>query len=539
MRAGQRFVVAATFLVDYVVNHGFEVYRWRGRLLRMSLAKLMIRKAVRTSIVAARFLMHRHRLIAGLLAGLALVLAGCASAPPGPSAAARGLCARALGQDPLQPYAQIVGVQLALDGAAVPPELRAPLLSQLVRASVWPDRDVQVYLEPFDQAECAAAHGKQVSLRVTITDDDIAAIRAQVGRGPGLIDRVVELAARASKVLDLADQEPPAQREWIRLYFATNRRPTGRSDTSEAFDAARSEQLTRGTVDVSVQRQRSLRDLDSPAELRLDRVTRLDDFAVAGGYAALDRATWLDEIRRRAAQFEKPGVLLFVHGYNVSFVDAARRAAQMAYDIKFPGPTVFLAWPSDASVIRYLRDGRDAENSWQVAASLLDDLTGLFADGPVYVVAHSMGNRVLLGGLAQLLEEFPGRRRAIADVVMAAPDIDQDSFRLNWSRKLLNVGMRFTLYASDRDLALGTSEFLYGGPRLGMGGARLLELSGLESIDASAVTREFFGLNHSYFGDKQAVLSDLFYLLRGNLPAERRPHLQRLAPAPASRWAIE
>jgi len=51
----------------------------------------------------------------------------------------------------------------------------------------------------------------------------------------------------------------------------------------------------------------------------------------------------------------KPGVLLFVHGYNVSFEDAARRTGQLAYDLGFEGPTVFFSWPSRGSVTAYTR----------------------------------------------------------------------------------------------------------------------------------------------------------------------------------------
>jgi tetratricopeptide (TPR) repeat protein len=37
--------------------------------------------------------------------------------------------------------------------------------------------------------------------------------------------------------------------------------------------------------------------------------------------------------------------LIFVHGYNMSFDNAARRAAQIAYDINFDGATFLFSWP--------------------------------------------------------------------------------------------------------------------------------------------------------------------------------------------------
>ena len=39
---------------------------------------------------------------------------------------------------------------------------------------------------------------------------------------------------------------------------------------------------------------------------------------------------------------------MFVHGFNVSFADAARRTAQIAYDLAFGGPGA-LSWPYSAT----------------------------------------------------------------------------------------------------------------------------------------------------------------------------------------------
>ena len=91
------------------------------------------------------------------------------------------------------------------------------------------------------------------------------------------------------------------------------------------------------------------------------------------------------------------------------------------------------------------------------------------------------------------------------------------------------MGPRYTLYASEHDLALTSSQLLQGGKRLGFGGVDLYESFGLDSIDASEVTKEFFSLGHSYFGDKATVLGDLFYLIRYGLPPGRRPNLKLIA----------
>jgi esterase/lipase superfamily enzyme len=47
---------------------------------------------------------------------------------------------------------------------------------------------------------------------------------------------------------------------------------------------------------------------------------------------------------------------VFIHGYNVSFEDAARRTGQFAYDLKFVGAPIFTAGLQRA-ISAYYYDG--------------------------------------------------------------------------------------------------------------------------------------------------------------------------------------
>lgn len=52
----------------------------------------------------------------------------------------------------------------------------------------------------------------------------------------------------------------------------------------------------------------------------------------------------------------KNEILLFVHGYNVGFIDAVSRIAQIAYDLHFEGVAILYSWPSENSVPKYTVD---------------------------------------------------------------------------------------------------------------------------------------------------------------------------------------
>ena len=232
---------------------------------------------------------------------------------------------------------------------------------------------------------------------------------------------------------------------------------------------------------------------------------------------ALDRSRFLERVRSGLEVATRAELLLFVHGYNVSFEDAARRAAQLAYDLHFEGLPALYSWPSEGSFERYLVDANNvgwAEPHFRDFLDLLRRNTGV---NTIHVIAHSMGTRLVANTIATLASEASAAH--LQQIVFAAPDIDADTFR-NMSSAFAGKAERFTLYASSHDRALAASQRFQKYARAGQSGLDLVLVDAIDTIDASAVETEFLG--HSYFGDADSVLSDLFYLVRnGTSPANR------------------
>jgi len=236
---------------------------------------------------------------------------------------------------------------------------------------------------------------------------------------------------------------------------------------------------------------------------------------------AMDLGAWRAEVAKHAVELGNPGILVFVHGYNSSFSDGARRAAQLAFDLKFAGSTVLFSWPSQAATLEYTVDEQSAEWSVPDMKDVLAGLATLAPNTPIYVIAHSMGNRVFTRGFKALLAEDPAKRLPFKQLVLAAPDIDADVFKREIAPAILGQGPRVTLYASSNDKALAASRGVHGGYlRLGESGKDIVVLAGLDTVDASGVSTEFLG--HSYFGDSGTVMSDLKYVIRKSLPPEQR-----------------
>lgn len=454
-------------------------------------------------------------------------------------------CVRASSFTPGREFQQTRQLAVRFDG---PPagDLRVMLIEPAARQQLWPsqanDLGTQVLVEPFTEDLCGQEPVSTLTL--TYTAEQLAEISKERGRGPGDQPTVRTVSQRATGTPSAEKGPPPnadpaaRRHDWFRLYFATTRQPTGEANASKAFGSARSNEVRFGAVEVSIPHDHRWAKLESPSIFKLEWDASPDRHLMLGPtLTTLAPDAWKQELAQRAAAFGKPGVLLFVHGYNNTFEVAAQRAAQLAHDLSFGGPTVLFSWPSDGELLAYTRDEEDAHTAWRQMADVLDNLTRLGSGVKVYVVAHSMGNRVLTEGLAKLLQQRPSADQQFRQVVLAAPDVGVEEFRERWINDLKSTNApRFTLYASGHDLPVAVSTWLHGKKRLGSGGADTPVFDGMDSIDASALTREWFGLNHSYFGDNETVLSDLFLLIHQGLPPSQRARLKKVSGNDGDYW---
>ena len=445
------------------------------------------------------------------------------------------LCVQGQGKE----LTQSIRLSLTVDGPD-PGDHAALLGAMMARRLLWEGRAEHAYAEPYDAVLCAAA-GEQHTIHLTLTEADLDALRAV--RGPdeetGLFNAIANHIRRSRSVSREAptgkEDEQPYQ--LTRVYFATNRNDTGDADTAKRFGTSRGTRLTYGAVAVAIPKDHRLGNLETPSIFKLEFRKNPAQHVSLESIEVLAQERWRSEVQQRATRMGKPGVLMFIHGYNVSFGDAAERAGQLAYDLAFPGPTIFFAWPSQGGLATYVVDEQMAEYSVVDMKLLLADIADMVPGGPVYVIAHSMGNRVLTRGFADLMATDLGKRRSFREIVLTAPDIDVDVFKREIAPKVLVPGPRFTLYANSNDRALRASDRVHGAPRLGEGGKRITILRDVNSIDVSNVPTDF--LSHSYFGDTETLLSDLFYLIRENKPPGQRFRLESVTNSDGTYWCFK
>lgn len=315
---------------------------------------------------------------------------------------------------------------------------------------------------------------------------------------------------------------PAVKREFtvVPVYYATDRGVASAITTSVRFNATWGN-LRYGKAVVTVPYSHVRGEIEQPQWTRLQfRADPAQHFTIASSKLLSARA-WSGDLRATLQQSRRKALLLFVHGYNVPFEDALFRAAQIKHDtMPNGGAAMLFSWPSAGNVQGYTRDEENAALSVHHLSRALTLAITTSGAQDVYVIAHSMGNRVLAGALLELSNGGGDVRAKIKEVILAAPDIDARYFRNYIAPRLVRAYRRTTLYASARDRALAASRMVHGFERVGDTRNGVFVILPIETIDATAASDDLLG--HSYIGQSRSVLTDVARLIAtGKSPGDR------------------
>jgi esterase/lipase superfamily enzyme len=311
----------------------------------------------------------------------------------------------------------------------------------------------------------------------------------------------------------------------LRVFYGTDRRTTGSPKPAEFYGAERGD-LQYGFLDVTIPAAHQEAELETRSPWNIYTLF-MGEAGLRSRFVLLDKVTplakdgFLSALRKQIKQAPSKEVFIFVHGYNSTFEDAARRCAQLAYDLDFDGTPMMYSWASAGSASAYTKDEATVQSSGTKLAQMLDDVVAQSGAERIHLIAHSMGNRALIEALQTYLStrESNKRQRIFDQIVFTAPDVDRDYF-VGAIKSLSGAAARVTLYASNTDLALQFSQVLHDAPRAGLAGVNIISSPGIDTIDMSAVPADSLG--HTYFAANAGAIYDLFRLLwRGDPPQQR------------------
>ena len=323
----------------------------------------------------------------------------------------------------------------------------------------------------------------------------------------------------------------------IPVFYGTDR-ARGDDDAPKNYYTGERGSPTFGVARVSVPtKDRNIGELTGPTWWRLEFKPNPTKHVILINIQSLGRDIFIRELRNSLALADARDALIFVHGYNVTFEDAARRAAQISVDLKFPGRTLLYSWASVADPKWYTVDEDTIDWSRQYFEEFLQLALNEIKARDVHVIAHSMGNRALMNTLERLdSSKLPPGAATLCQVIFAAPDIGRDKF-VQLAKSFHGRAQRYTLYASSSDLALKASRAVHGYPRAGEAGSSLVVVDGVDTIDASLVDTSLIGLHHSFFGSERSILSDMFDLIVQRLEPDKRFALQTAGDAGRKYWS--
>ena len=305
------------------------------------------------------------------------------------------------------------------------------------------------------------------------------------------------------------------------LWYGTNRKLVDASDVTKGFSSERDTQLHYGSCRVAVPKSHEIGSAGSSWWKRLLTLTddrlKLDRKSLE---VMAENRFWSDVSRAlQEHDFGERMALVFIHGFNVSFDEAALRAAQIGFDLQVPGMTAFYSWPSKGKLNGYPADEASIQASERFIAQFLTQFATQSGAEKVHIIAHSMGNRGLLRSLQRVVQQAQEQSHvSFGQIFLAAPDEDPDVFR-DLAAAYKTLAQRTTLYVSAKDKALAGSGLIHDHPRAGFSPPVMI-VPGIDTVEVSNIDLTLLG--HGYFSAARDVLQDMHNLIRQNVPPDQR-----------------
>ncbi len=330
---------------------------------------------------------------------------------------------------------------------------------------------------------------------------------------------------------------PAASPDWqlVPVYWGTDRAVQPNAQRL-AFGSDRARKLQLGMAQITVPKTHEVPNVERPWVVKIPYFdvtlyAQTEDpkqhFTVKE-IKALTKEELLAQVKERlkTSTLFKDQALVFVHGYNTSFDNALYRTAQIAYDLDFDGAPFLYSWPSGGAVASYTYDRESAQASEPYLKQFLEMVVKETGAKQVSIIAHSMGNQPVMDVLRDMRNAAP-EGVEISQVILAAPDVDADTFT-NLASTIKGLAKNVTLYVAANDRALIVSRNFWGSYRAGdVPPAGPLVLPGIDTVDVTAASTDVFAINHSGYASNSVLLTDIGELMRTGL---RPPEMRILKP---------
>lgn len=323
--------------------------------------------------------------------------------------------------------------------------------------------------------------------------------------------------------------QPTEDKRLYRVWFGTNRKPVDKDSISKGFGSDRNKGITYGCCDVTIPKYHTIGSIGDPWWKRLPAFWKDNNLRIQDR-VSIKIETYYENLREYFEKLDsdEKHLLIFLHGYNVSFDDAAIRSAQLGFDLDVHGTTAFFSWPSQGTIAGYPADIASIEASEKYIGKYIEDMASKSGAEKVHIIAHSMGNRGLLRAYSNMFNNVQKIiNKPFDQIFLAAPDVDVDLFK-DLSKVYSEVSNKTTMYVSREDMALMSSGIIHKAPRVGYT-PPVTVVEGIDTIEVTDIDLTFLG--HGYVADARPVLSDMHNLMMTGKGPDLRFALKRIESA--------
>jgi esterase/lipase superfamily enzyme len=319
----------------------------------------------------------------------------------------------------------------------------------------------------------------------------------------------------------------------ITTFFATNRSSDTAATAAHMFRDGRASNPSFGKSYVTLRRSGDTFDIEPDSLIKVDIVNPPTADATLSYNEVFTRKRLGSEVDSELNRSGTDSLLIYVHGFNMSFENAAIASAQLSYDIGFKGTTVFYSWPARGGASAYIADAESAAASQRQFEAMASELLYQTRATKVYLVAHSLGARLASRALKSVFQAEPGFRTKVKEIVLIAPDIETDEFISELAPFLGTVERPVTVYVSQSDPAIVISNTLNNTPIIG---ESMFVTRRVETIDAPAIDTSLRG--HSSYSAADSILGDIWSLIEYNLRANSRNLLRAKYTQQGTYWEV-
>jgi esterase/lipase superfamily enzyme len=341
------------------------------------------------------------------------------------------------------------------------------------------------------------------------------------------------------------------------LLFVTDRRVNISDDVLHFYGTDRSSSIAFGTVTVQFGQDLSWDTLEAASNTQtrdrdiflnvtaIDEIVRFPEiplpFRVEDGKPVVlpdSKATYETAIRsmqihlqERLEASKQKDILLYVHGVNTEFNDAALNLADVWHFTGRHGVPIFYSWPAaNAGMFGYFKDRESGEFSIYHVKETVRILASTPGLKRLHIIAHSRGTDIITTALRELVIELraagknPRDNLKIQNLILAAPDLDFGVVRQRLIAEKFGLAFgQLTVYMNQDDGALGLSQWLMAGLRFGkltqddLNDSDRVIFEQVKNVNFVSVEGISSFLGHSYYKNHPGVLSDIAILVRQNL----------------------